>query len=77
MQHYVAGIPSKQVDILLDPFQSLALIEQASIEVTVPSHFLRSQEAISTDPIVDIDHYDAMVRRSYDFVSVVVCIEQA
>lgn len=63
-------------DIPLDPSQSLSLIQQSNIQVSVsPDQFTR-QKPKDTDAIVDGDKDNTVIRSSYDFgtIDVRVCI---
>lgn len=76
MQNHMIWIAAKQMDVLLDPFQSLSLIQQPGVEVTILANLLRSQETVRANSIIDVDHDYAVVRCSNDIVPEVVGIGQ-
>lgn len=62
------------MNILLDPVQQLALIQQANVHVAVSAHFRSGEKPQRPDAIVEIDQDDAGIGLNHEVRSVVVCI---
>jgi hypothetical protein len=57
----VLGITSKLADILLNPLQSLDLISQTVVGSAALNDLIRSQEAIRTNTVVEVDNDNIVV----------------
>jgi hypothetical protein len=56
-------VAAKAMDVLLNPSEQEALVEQTGIEVTVRSDVLAGQETPETDAVVEVDVDEVLVRR--------------
>ena len=60
--------------MLLHPFQSLPLIQQTSIEISVLADLLAGQKTKGPDTVVEIDEDDTIIGPVHDLGTVEVCI---
>lgn len=71
---YLHGYKHYLLDVLFDPSEGFALVQQSGIQVPVLLDSLAGQEAKGTNTIIECYKYDRVTRFLYDLGSVVVGI---
>lgn len=61
-------------DVLLDPEQKLALIQQAHVQVPVLAYSVTCEKSPKADPVVEIHHYDFVPRLLHNLGAIPVCV---